>query len=295
MVAAPQLADALGTPDATGVIRLLAVALLTSGFSAVPGAMLQREFRQDHKLFADTAAFVLSTIVVIVLVIAGYGPWALAWSRIVANGTAAIVMTVLTKERFMPGFDRHRAAEILRFSLPLAGASLLVFAVLNVDYIVVGAALGPVELGLYLLAFNLSSWPVTAFSNSIRSVSIAGFAQMQDDRSLSRTEFCAITPTAHDADHPGVCAVGGVCGAPGQFRLRRSLAPDRCSPRRPRGAGAARVALELAYDFLAAIGRSGVIFGINVLWFVALVPALIVGANIDGLRGVAWATSSPCA
>lgn len=87
-------------------MRLLVVALLSSGFAAVPGAMLQRNFRQDHKMAADTISFVLSTLVVIVLALAGFGRSALAWSRIVANISAAVVMTSLSKQPFRLGFDR---------------------------------------------------------------------------------------------------------------------------------------------------------------------------------------------
>lgn len=287
-IGAPYFADAMGAPDATGVVRLLSVALLTSGLSAVPGAMLQREFRQDYKMLADTASFVVSTVIVIVLALAGLGPWALAWSRLAANVTSAVVMTVLSSERFRPGFDRQRAGEILRFSIPLSAASLLVFAVMNVDYIVVGALLGPTELGLYLIAFNLSSWPVTAFSSSIRSVSVAGFANLQGDRARLRRGFSTSLALLMTLSIPA-CVLLATFAAP----LVRFVYGDRWFPAAAplivlSLVGILRIALELAYDCLAAIGRTMAIMAVNGLWLVALVPALVTGARRGGITGVAW-------
>ncbi len=288
VVGAPYFADAMGAPEATGVVRLLAVALLTSGVSAVPGAMLQREFRQDYKMLADTLSFVTSTIVVVVLALAGFGPWALGWSRIVGNGTAAVVMIALSTERFWPGFDRARAREILRFSIPLSGASLLVFAVLNVDYIVVGAILGPELLGLYLLAFNLSSWPVTAFSSSIRSVSLAGFAKLQGDQTKLRQGFASSFRILMMLSVPA-CVLLAVFATPLiRFVYGNVWTPAAVALTMLSVVGVMRIALELAYDYLAAIGRTVAILAIHALWLVALIPALIVGANLDGIAGVGW-------
>ena len=51
--------------------------------------------------------------------------------------------------------------------------------------------------------------------------------------------------------------------------------------------GGARVALELAYDFLVSAGRSTTAFRLNLLWLASLVPLLIVSAHIGGITAVA--------
>ena len=285
---APWFADALGAPEARGVIQLMSVAVLFAGASAVPGAILQREFRQDHKLFADTLSFVVNAGVAVALALNHFGPWALAWSRVAANITATVVMFVLTKERYGPGFDRAQARALLAFGLPLAGSSLLVFAVLNVDYIVVGAVLGPVSLGLYLMAFNLSSWPVGVVATTIRGVSMAGFSHLRDDPQKFRESFSNSLSILMALSIPA-CVWLAALGRP----LVRFVYGDRWEAAAAALAilsilGALRVALELSYDYLAAAGRSTSILAIHVLWLIGLVPALAVGAHLDGIRGVGW-------
>lgn len=289
VLGAPWFADAMGAPEATGVIQLMSLALVIAGASAVPGALLQRDFRQDHKFAADTTGFVVSTAVVVVLALMGFGAWSLAWSRIAANLAAAVVMFVLTKERYRPGFDRVQAKSLLSFGLPLAGSSLLVFGVMNVDYIVVGSVLGTIPLGFYLLAFNLSSWPVGAFSAPVRSVSLAAFSQVRDDPEQFQRTFgralgllglftvpaCVLLAALAD---PLIKVVYGERWAPAAAALAMLVL-----------LGAVRVALELGYDFLASAGRSRAILVIHVVWLGALVPLLILGAHVDGIRGVAIA------
>ena len=53
----------------------------------------------------------------------------------------------------------RRSGGCWQVGLPLAGASLLVFLMLNIDYVVIGGVLDAEALGFYVLAFNISSWP----------------------------------------------------------------------------------------------------------------------------------------
>lgn len=285
---APYFASALGAPEASGVIRLMSLAVVAAGGAAVPGAILQRNFRQDHKMLAEVISFVVGTTIAVVLALMDFGPWALAWSRVATNVVAALVMVYLTKERFWPGWDAVQARIVLSFGLPLAGSSLLIFVVLNVDYMVVGSVLGPVALGYYLIAFNLSSWPVNAFSTTIRSVSLAAFSRLRSDPEVFRESFGKALASLMALTIPA-CILLAVLAQP----LLRVVYGTRWLPAAGPLAilsilGALRVALELAYDYLAASGKTRPILWIHLLWLAGLVPALIIGARVDGLRGVGW-------
>jgi O-antigen/teichoic acid export membrane protein len=285
--AAPWLAGTMGAPAATGVLRLLCAGVLIDGATAVPAALLTRTFRQGRRLLADFTSFGVSTAVSVGLALGGYGAWSLAWGRLAGNGVAALLFLLLAPARFRPGFDAGQARRLLAFGLPLAGSSLLVFAMLNVDYMIVGSLLGPVALGFYLLAFNLSSWPVNMFSAAVRRVSLAGFSRVADDRDRLQRGFDRSLGLLMAATVP-VCVLLAVMADP----LVRFVYGDRWAPaaealRWLAVLGAARVAAELAYDLLVAVGRSRATLWLQSAWTLTLIPVLAAGAHLDGIRGVA--------
>ena len=282
----PWFASTLGAPEASGVLQVMSLAVLLAGPTAVPAALLQRAFRQDRKMAVDLVNFAVSTLVAIVLALRGYGAWSLAWSRVAGNAASALLLLVLAPARYGPGFNAKQARQLLAFGLPLAGSSLLVFAILNVDYMVVGSLLGPIPLGLYLLAFNLSSWPVTAFSNVVRSVSLPGFSRLVSEPEALRSGFARSLGLLMAVTIP-VCALLAALGPP----LVRFVYGARWAPAASALAflallGVFRVALELAYDFLVAVGESRAILRLQVVWLLALAPTLWLAARIDGIRGI---------
>jgi PST family polysaccharide transporter len=286
---APEFADQLGSPGAAGVVRLLCSSVLIDGATAAAAQFVNREFRQGTRFVVDFSNLALSTGVTIGLAVAGFGPWSLAIGRLVGNGTSAILLFRLVSLWPKMGYDRRHAGELIRMGLPLAGASLLVMAMLNVDYVVTGHLLGAVALGLYLQAFNLASWPVNMFSTVVRRVSLAAFARVQHDPEQRREVLAKLTGLLMAATLP-VCALLGLLalplvttlygkewqGATGALEFLVVL-------------GAVRVAGELGYDYLVGLGYGRRTMWLQAGWFAALVVFLPIGAKLDGIRGVAAA------
>jgi PST family polysaccharide transporter len=291
-VAAPPFAEVLHAPAAAGIIRLLCLSVVIDGLTSVPVQLLNRDFRQGVRLLVDMVCLLVTTAVTVALAATHHGPWSLAWGMLVGNALSALVMFQLsgTWPRF--GFDRGQARELLRFGFPLAAASALVFAILNLDYVVTGRMLGATALGLYLLAFNLASWPVNVFSQVMRRVSLAAFARVQDDRVARQEALTRMASLLAAATLP-VCVLLGLLA----FPAVNSVYGTRWGPAAaalPFLAilGAVRVGSELAYDFLVGVGRSRATLWLQALWFAALCVALPLGASADGIRGVAVAHAS---
>jgi PST family polysaccharide transporter len=160
---------------------------------------------------------------------------------------------------------------------------------LNVDYMVVGRALGPIALGFYLMAFNLSSWPVNMFSTAVARVSVAGFARLQRDIAALRAAFLRSLTLLMVATVP-VCALLSALALPlvrflygGRWALAASALHWLAV------LGAIRVGLQLCTDLLVAVGKGGTTLRLQSLWLVTLVPALAIGAEVSGIAGVGGA------
>jgi PST family polysaccharide transporter len=288
-VGAPAFATAMGAPDAAPVVRVLGLSVIVSGIAAAPAAMLQRGFRQDRKTIADQISAWTSALVSVALALSGVGAMSLAVGQLVGSAVGAALFIAFAPRSLRFGFDRAKARALLKFGLPLAGSSIVVFASTNVDKVLVGAVLGPVPLGFYVLAANLSNWPATMFSLPVRSVAPALLSRLQDDPPTMRKTFlstggllaaitlpaCVVLAAAAD---PIIAFVYGTAWQPAATVLTwlGLLA-------------ALRILFELVYDYFVVLAHSRVVFTVQVIWFVALVPALWAGAHYGGAAAAALA------
>jgi PST family polysaccharide transporter len=288
-VTAPLAADALRIPDASGVLRLLALTVVIDATAAVPTALLTRAFAQGRRAVADTTSLAVWAGLSIWMAVAGFGVWSLVWGRLIGNLVAASVVFVLAPRRPAPGFDRKTARRLAVDGLPLTGSSFLTFCMVNVDTAVVGRVLGPVALGYYALAFNLSSWPVHMFSFAVRRVSLAGFAQMRADPTRLHHAFARALALLTAVTVP-VCIVLAVLGGPAVetvYGTKWLAATDALTFLAL--LSIVRVNIEITDDLLVALGKGRSMMRIQFLWLMMVIPALVVGARLGGLRGAALA------
>jgi O-antigen/teichoic acid export membrane protein len=189
VLTAPWLATALGDASATPVIQVMALSVIFTSFASVPTALVWRDFLQKRRLVVDIGAIVVTMLIAIPLALVGWGAMALAWSRVIGQAVSTVGYWIIVPRRYLPGWNRAELPGLLRLGLPLAGANFLAFLLLNVDYIVVGRQLGPQELGLYLIAFNLAALPSTVLTTIIRTVAVPAFGRLAAGGKLA-----ALTP-----------------------------------------------------------------------------------------------------
>lgn len=283
---APVLASQFHAPDAVFIIRLLSVGVLLDGFSSIPNAMLTRSFQQGRRAVADLVAFVPSASLSIVLTASGAGAIGLAWGFLAGILTSSALVFALAPQRPVPGWNSAHARRLLRDGIPLAMTSMVQLAVFNVDYIVVGRVLGTTALGYYVLAFNLSSWPSSLMSMSMRRIALPTFATVASDRArLHRTFVAALLLVVSIVTLIALCL--SFAGRP-LVELLYGTKWDRSVEvlRWLAALGAARVVLDLMYDYLVALGRAGTLLIAQLSWLAALVIALPIGAHLGGIRGV---------
>ncbi|WP_405921993.1 oligosaccharide flippase family protein [Streptomyces sp. NBC_00122] len=287
--AAPAVAGVLGSPEASGVLRVMCLCVVIDGVAQVPGGFLTREFAQGKRMIIDGLNFVLSTSVTLLLAFEGWGAMSFAWGAVAGNVVTLIGCRMAAPGTLKFGWDPAQARALLGFGLPLAGASMLALAVVNVDTMVVGATLGNVALGFYVLAFNISGWPVRIISEAARRVAFAGFSRLADSpqalaQGFSRALGVVITGTV-----PLCVLLAGFAGPAIELIYGSRWAPAAAALPWLMALGLIRIGSELAYDCLVAIGQRRSLFLVQGLWLAALIPVLLAGARLNGIVGASQA------
>jgi PST family polysaccharide transporter len=282
---APAFAAAMGAPDATPVVRLLACSVVVSGLAATPVAMLQRNFRQDRKMIADQIASWTSALTSIGCALSGMGAMSLAVGQLTGSIIGAALFIAFAPQSLRFGFDPAKARALLRFGLPLAGSSIVVFAATNVDKLVVGVVLGPVPLGFYVLAMNVANWPAGIFAMPVRSVAPALLARLQGDPPAMRSTFLSAAGLLSAITLPVCVILAGAAGPLVSFLYGQVWEPAAPVLVWLGLVAALRILFELVYDYFVVLANTRVVLVVQLVWLAALVPAVLAGARIAGPAG----------
>lgn len=291
-LAAPALATAMGGSGAAGPIAILAGTFLLAGVGVVPFAALQRRLDQQG-LFRSTALdFGVGAVVTLVLAALGHGLIGLAVGRVAGQACGVAAQFWIARTGLRLSWDPAVARSVLAFGLPVAAANLLSWVLLSVDRVVLGNAAGAVELGYYVLAANISTWPMTLVGSALRSVTLPAFSQVRERAQaalvplLGPVWWAVVAAAAMLAAlaHPVVVLVYGARWEP----AAQILVPLAA-------AGAVRVFADVVAGYLYALGRSRGVLVVQVVWLVALVPAALLGARAGGSLGVGVAQAAVAA
>jgi len=278
------VATLLGSPPAAPAIAVLSLTLFLGSASVVPYAMLQRRFQQRELFAVGVADFIVSTTVTLLLVALGFGVLGLAIGRVAAQLVSSTMQFILARVVPRYGIDKTLLRPILAFGVPIAAANLLSWGLLNVDNIVLVRIAGATSLGYYVLAFNISSWPMSALSQVVRSISLPYFSRT----GASSAALAAVVGLAWAGALPAG-AVLAALSAP----VIDVVYGAKWLPAAPVLAalglyGSLRVVFDVFAGYLYSQGKSRPVLWIQILWLLVLVGAMILATSSYGIVGAGW-------
>jgi lipopolysaccharide exporter len=286
---AKPVAAALGSAAAAGPVRVMALPVLFAGVFAVPNAQLIRDFKQNKIFLANAISFIPSTALLIILAETGGGAAAFAWSRVAGQFVLGCVLVAAAPRHYRPGLSRSALSVVLRFGIPLAGANLVNYTLLNVDYLFIGHLLGATALGFYMLAFTLASAPYSVLGAVINNVSMPAFSRVKQDSALLKSAMATALRTVSLIVFP-------MCGL--TVALARPLILTLYGAKWAAAAnvlvvlplyGAVFMVCLLFANIFTSFGRTKFLFVLQLIWIGTLVPAMALGVHQDGIVGAAYA------
>ena len=292
VLAAPAFTALMGAPEATGVVQLLAVNVAIGGLVATPAALMQRVFDERTRTVIDQGNVWIGAIVSVLLALAGLGAMSLAIGRTAGSLVSALMFLRRSPLPIRLGWNRQYVPALLRFGLPLAGTSIVMFLVGYADQFIGGAMLGATALGFYVLAYNLSTWPLSIISQPLRRVAPAALAALQQEQAAQRRVLATLFSAVAAVALPAFLALAAAAEPVVRLVYGQTWLPSAAALSWLVAAAAARVFQELIYDYLVVLSRTGAIFRIQVIGLVVLLPALFIGAQLDGITGLAAAQAA---
>ncbi|HEX4164064.1 MAG TPA: lipopolysaccharide biosynthesis protein [Bryobacteraceae bacterium] len=179
-------------PELSGLLFLMALGFVITGFKSVPYALLQKDLRFVAISRIDAAQALLQALASAFLVWMGLRFWAIAISGLAGAALSTYLLFRNRPVQLAPPAFRSVACS-MAFSWRILVSRLSWYLYSNADFVVAGRILGKIALGAYTVAWNFANLPGEKIVTLITSVTPTFFASVQDDQPALRNYFASLT------------------------------------------------------------------------------------------------------
>ncbi len=287
LASAPWVAAFYHEPRLRGIFAWLALAFFVSGFqnTATVG------FRKELAFLKDSALMVVQKLLSVVVTIP-CALWLKDYRALVAGqvfGAIAGVAVSYIARPHRPRFTLHSARELFGFSIWLLCNNFIVFLRTRGFEFLIGKWLGAYALGVFNLAFEVSSLPSTELVAPVNRVVLPVYARLAHDPAALRHEYARLLAWMGLIILPACVGIAAVA-EPAVLILLGAKWTEAIPLMTPLAlAGIFLVLTSNTGALLNALGKPHVIVWVGALQVGSLLPVIALGMWLAGLPGAAWA------
>ena len=179
--AAPLIAAFFGDPALVPLVQVISTQFALIAVAWVPGAMLRRELRYQALAAIEFFSLAASACVTLLLALDGGGVWALALGSLAKVFARIVLVNLVSRISLTPRFDFRGLSKVLSFGgySMLTGVLWQLFA--QIDRLIIGKIAGKEALGIYTVAMELASLPLSKVLSVVQPIAFPAFARLQHD------------------------------------------------------------------------------------------------------------------
>ncbi|MBQ2590714.1 MAG: lipopolysaccharide biosynthesis protein [Paludibacteraceae bacterium] len=199
---APYIALFFRMPELCSLSRFLFLSIIINSFGIVQNIILSKSLSFKVISLADLTSAVVSGVVTVLMVMNGFGYWALAWQILLQNIVRVAFLWAASSWRvsFHPSFGVIK--EVFSFSSFMLFSSFINTVVKNIYSVIIGRLFNPAMLGFYSQANKYQQIPSTVIQSTISGVAYPVLSNLKDDetrqlmylRKIVRIAACVIFP-----------------------------------------------------------------------------------------------------
>ncbi len=185
----PSVVAFYNEPRLAAVLRWGAAIFLIAPIGQLFNSLYDRALEFRLLALIHTTAALTGTVVAVMSAYLGGGVLSLVWGMLASTIMSSAILFIMGRRRWQPRL-RLKWTELRRFvdfGLYQMGERSINYAAANVDYMIIGRALGAAALGSYSVAYQMVIKPLVYINPILSRVAFPVFALKQDDNlSLER-------------------------------------------------------------------------------------------------------------
>ena len=174
------------------VIPFLSLGVLVSPISLVHYAKLTRNLEFKKIAVISNIGNITAGILALIVAFQGGGVWSLVVNNVASSVIILPLFFYSTKWIPLRRFSRKAFKDIFGFGVYTMGTTVLIKVATQLDYLIVGKLLGAKILGIYTLAFLLTSTVKAQILQIASNVLYPLFSEMQDDLSGLKSKYLKV-------------------------------------------------------------------------------------------------------
>lgn len=177
-VFSPFIASFFRSPGAVGLLYLTSLIPLVRGFINPSIVKFQKELKFNKEFYLRVSLFSLDSLVAITLGVLTKSASSFVWGMLIAALAEAIYSLAFIKPRPKFSYEAVKAKEVIGRGKWITMAGVFNYLFENVDDTAVGRLINTASLGVYQVAYKISSLPITEVADVVSKVTFPVYVKI---------------------------------------------------------------------------------------------------------------------
>lgn len=193
LLATPFIVSFFDSPDSRGLLYFISLVPFIRGFINPSIVKFQKELQFNKEFWFRSLIFTFDSLVAVILALVTKSPASLIWG--LAGGALLEVFLSFAVVKPIPtfSFELVKVKKIIGRGKWVTGAGIFQYIFRQGDDIVVGKLLGESFLGLYQVAYKISTLPISEVSDVVSRVTFPVYSKMGGDLKRLKAAFLKTT------------------------------------------------------------------------------------------------------
>lgn len=187
---APFIASFFNTPDVLGILLFMSIVPFVRGFINPAVVNFQKELAFRTEFWFRSVLFFFDASIAIILALLTHSVYSLVWGLLAGAVLEVILSFIIVKP--LPRFVIHKEyfKEIFHKGKWVTAYGIFNFIAQEGDNIVVGKIMGASSLGIYQMAYKISTLPISEITDVVGKVVFPVYVKIEGDRKRLLNAFC---------------------------------------------------------------------------------------------------------